>query len=445
MNAIRQVLSLGATAKAFLRSQSANVAIMFGFAIVPLIGMTGAAIDYSRAASDRTRMQSALDTTALMLAREAPGLSEGQIQKKAEDYFKALMGSTEVYSLQINSTYTGNGGTKLDLLASGTVDTTFMGLMGVHQMPIRTASTAQWGNTRLRVSLVLDNTGSMASDGKMTALKTATTNLLKKLQGTAKDPEDVYVSIIPFGKDVNANKANVSKPWVRWDLWDAANGSCKKGGKSVSYSPKSTCLTNGGTWTPANHSTWNGCVTDRDQDYDTNRSIPQNAVAATLFPAEQYSSCPVPLIALTNDWSALNLKVSSMIPTGNTNQTIGLQWGMQSLLADMPLMRPSYQPGYTYQHIIIMLTDGLNTENRYSKLQNSIDARTRKACDEAKNTNNNITIYSIQVNTGGDPKSQMLQDCASGTRRYYHLTDANAIVDTFDEIGTELSKLRLSL
>src|SRR5690242_14291334 len=103
MNAIRQVRSLGTRAKAFLRSQSANVAIMFGFAIVPIIGLTGAAIDYSRAASDRTRMQSALDTTALMLAREAPGLSEGQIQAKADSYFKALMGSTEVYSLEINS------------------------------------------------------------------------------------------------------------------------------------------------------------------------------------------------------------------------------------------------------------------------------------------------------------------------------------------------------
>ena len=98
MNPIRQVRSLGATAKAFLRSQSANVAIMFGFAIVPLIGLTGAAIEYSRAASDRTRMQSALDTTALMLAREAPGLSEGQIQKKAEDYFKALSNATPAKS-----------------------------------------------------------------------------------------------------------------------------------------------------------------------------------------------------------------------------------------------------------------------------------------------------------------------------------------------------------
>ena len=32
-----------------------------------------------------------------------------------------------------------------------------------------------------------------------------------------------------------------------------------------------------------------------------------------LFPAEQYSSCPVPLMGLTYDWTALNTKVDSMV------------------------------------------------------------------------------------------------------------------------------------
>ena len=60
----------------------------------------------------------------------------------------------------------------------------------------------KWGNTRLRVALVLDNTGSMSSAGKLTALKTATTSLLGQLQTAAAKDGDVYVSIIPFVKDV---------------------------------------------------------------------------------------------------------------------------------------------------------------------------------------------------------------------------------------------------
>src|SRR5262249_39831610 len=120
----------------FKRSQAANVAIMFGLTIVPLLAATGTAIDYSRAANDRTRMQAAVDTTALMLAKEAPGMSDAAIQDKAQKYFHALMGSSEVYSLAIQSTYTSNGGTRIDLIATGVVDTAFMGLVGIHQVPI---------------------------------------------------------------------------------------------------------------------------------------------------------------------------------------------------------------------------------------------------------------------------------------------------------------------
>ena len=68
----------------------------------------------------------------------------------------------------------------------------------------RSPSTRRHGaSTRLRVALVLDNTGSMADDGKMTALKTATKNLLTQLKSAAVNNGDVYVSIIPFSKDVN--------------------------------------------------------------------------------------------------------------------------------------------------------------------------------------------------------------------------------------------------
>ena len=55
---------------------------------------------------------------------------------------------------------------------------------------------------------MLDNTGSMASDEKIDALKTASHNLLSQLQSAAVHPEDVYVSIVPFSKDVNFGADN---------------------------------------------------------------------------------------------------------------------------------------------------------------------------------------------------------------------------------------------
>ncbi len=40
--------------------QRGNVAMIFGLAIIPIVGMVGVAIDYSRANNARTSMQSAL-------------------------------------------------------------------------------------------------------------------------------------------------------------------------------------------------------------------------------------------------------------------------------------------------------------------------------------------------------------------------------------------------
>jgi hypothetical protein len=81
------------------------------------------------------------------------------------------------------------------------------------------------------------------------------------LQNAASSSDDVYVSIISFNKDVNIGSSNYMQPWLRWDLWDAVNGTCS----SAKYHSQSTCMSNGFTWTAADHGTWNGGLTDRDQ------------------------------------------------------------------------------------------------------------------------------------------------------------------------------------
>ena len=145
-------------------------------------------------------------------------------------------------------------------------------------------SVSTWGNTRLRVALVLDNTASMSDAGKIDALKTASHNPLTQLQQAAVHAEDVYVSIVPFVKDVNVGASNYNQSWLRWDLCDAVNGKCK----STKYTTQSGCVSHSKVLTPNAHSTWNGCVTDRDQNYDTTNTAPSSG--STLYPAEQYSS-----------------------------------------------------------------------------------------------------------------------------------------------------------
>jgi uncharacterized protein YegL len=333
-------------------------------------------------------------------------------------------------------------GYQVTVNATANVNMVFFGFLGVSQVPLSTSATVAWSQSRLRVALVLDNTGSMAQSGKMTALKTAAHNLLTQLQTASQTNGDVYVSIVPFAKDVNADPANYNQSWVKWsgssDTWDENNGTCTRS----FYHDKSSCVSNHGAWTPKNHNTWNGCVMDRDQNFDTTNAAP--TTPATQFPAEQYSSCPVPLMGLTYNWSALNAKIDAMISAGSTNQAIGLQWGFQSLTA-APFTIPSMDPNYQYQQIIILLTDGLNTQDRWygngTNQSTQVDARQQILCNNIKAAG--VSIYTVQVNTDGAPTSSLLQQCASDANKFFLLTSSDQIITTFNTIGTSLVQLHL--
>src|SRR5262249_50865354 len=77
------------------------------------------------------------------------------------------------------------------------------------------------GNTRMRVAMVLDNTGSMADNNKIGALKAAATDMIDTLSTYNKQDGDVYISIIPFAKDVNVGTGYVDAPWINWPEWEA--------------------------------------------------------------------------------------------------------------------------------------------------------------------------------------------------------------------------------
>jgi hypothetical protein len=329
-------------------------------------------------------------------------------------------------------------------------------------MPIGASTTIKWGMSRLRVALALDNTGSMGSAGKLGALKTATKGLLTTLQAAAINPGEVYVSIIPFNRDVNVGASNYNANWIDWTSWDAEHTASPSNGWWCFFG---WCLKNG-NWqqqgTTANHNTWNGCVMDRGSnsapgvtaDYDQKVDLPVAGNAATLFPAHQYvdndgnNMCPVQMKGLSYDWTAMNTLVDSMTANGNTNQPIGLVWAWQSLVGGGPLTMPPMDPNYPYNKIIILMSDGLNTQDRWYGAATPIDNRMYGngtglgTCKNIKDAG--ITIYTVQVNTDGDPVSTLLQNCASGPDKFFHLTSANQMVATFNQIGTNLAKLRIA-
>jgi Flp pilus assembly protein TadG len=234
----------------------ANVAITFAFASLPILGFVAAAVDYSRANSVKAAMQTALDSTALMLAKEAATDTEDQLKANALKYFTAVFARPEAKDILVNVTYTTAGGSKIVVNATAAMDAEFTKLLGYDTYHINASSTAKWGTRRLRVALVLDNTGSMADAGKMAALKTATKGLLSQLQGAVTQPGDVYVSIVPFVKDVNLGASNWNANWIYWGSatqdpgetdntsWEALHGTCDS--NSTYNNDRNRCRTRGG-------------------------------------------------------------------------------------------------------------------------------------------------------------------------------------------------------
>jgi hypothetical protein len=410
----------------------------------------------------------------------------------------------------------------------------------------------RWGNTRLRVALVLDTTGSMADAGKMAALKAATKNLLKQLEAAAASNGDVYVSIIPFSKNVNLDPLNYNATWIDWTDWEAEpavvkaskpNNWSSTGPDSncpftdsnqgfvctsgpVNNSPKVSRIPNSGPYkgyicpsvdsgrkdrtkigiyyngcynsttynctgsscTCTGHqncsctgsgsrktckqpngyyehawikntdrSTWNGCVTDRgtasgpDSDYDRKVTAPSMGIPASQFPAEQNLYCSPEVMALNFNWAAMKTMVDNLFPRGATNQPIGLVWGWQSLVGGGPLNAPAKSSSYTYSEVIVLMSDGLNTLDRWygdgSTTNTSVDRRmyessTLGTCANIKAAG--ITIYTVHVNTDGDPMSTLLKNCASTADKFWMVTSANELGTVFNTIGTALSNLRVA-
>jgi Flp pilus assembly protein TadG len=435
--------------RSFAHNRAGNVAMTFGIASLPVIGAVGAAVDFSHANAVKAGMQAALDSTALMLSRDAGTLSNTDLQTKAKNYFNAMFSRPDATGVTVTATYSTSAGAQVIVNGSANVPTSIMGIVGYNSITVSGSSTAKWGSERLRVALALDNTGSMASDGKMDALKSATKALLTQLKNAAAQNGDVYVSIVPFSDDVNIGSTYYNATYIDWTQWDNENTATTCTG----YRNR-TCKT-----TSLSHNQWNGCITDRggssapsSNDWDRKVTAPGTS-SSSKYPADQSDNCPAKIMGLSYDWTAMNSLVDAMSPAGSTNQPIGLVWAWQSLVGGGPLTAPAKDSNYTYKEFIILMSDGLNTQDRWygngMNTSTSVDKRMYDSSNGGAGTCANakaagITIYSIQVDTGGDGLSTVMQNCASSPDKFWRITSAGDLGTVFNTIGTNLTKLRVA-
>ncbi len=109
----------------------------------------------------------------------------------------------------------------------------------------------------------------------------------------------------------------------------------------------------------------------------------------------------------------------------------------QTLSPVAPFNAPATAPDL--DKVIILLTDGDNTQNRWTTSSTSIDARTQTACANAKAAN--IKVYTVRVINGN---ASLLQGCATKPDMYFNVQQASELNAVFSAIAQNLANLRIA-
>jgi Flp pilus assembly protein TadG len=253
---------LSGKALAFLRAKGGNVAMMFALTLVPMTIAAGAGLDMARAMMVKANMEEALDAAALAVgaqktkptscASNATDSACTALRTLAQQYFTANYNASSSFgSPQAVSMTISNQGVQLSV--TDALPTTLLSAIGVPNFNVTATNAVVWAQTKLWVSLVLDNTGSMCEPDsnpcpgdtntniKINALKTATHQLLTTLQAASANPGDVQVAIVPFAKDVKMGTSYLNDASISWTDWEAQPPTSIYAVPSSSVGPGSSC------------------------------------------------------------------------------------------------------------------------------------------------------------------------------------------------------------
>jgi Mg-chelatase subunit ChlD len=160
----------------------------------------------------------------------------------------------------------------------------------------------------------------------------------------------------------------------------------------------------------------------------------------TLYHARPCESDDLKIMQpLTEDLTLVKNKVASLVPNGETNITIGVQWGMEAFTPSEPLTGGAPLSNKEVRRYMILITDGENTRSRFSNNTTDIDKRTELACKAAKGEG--IVVYVVKVIEGN---SDLLKGCASDPDKFYDLNSASQLNDAVSDIVASIKKIRLT-
>ncbi len=388
-----------------------------------LVG-AGVGMDISRVAGARGELQDATDAAGLALGRMSPSADLDTVLKPAaQSWVKANLHGNALDPNAVTVNVTKSLGV-VTISASTTVQPTLAAMVHLGPFQVSSASTIKYGLSHVELALVLDNTGSMADDNKLTSLQTAAGTLVDTLSASAQatgDPNALKVGVVPFSISVNIGSAYQGQTWLT-GIQPSAYG------QDLFTTPNVDRFL---LLKAMNNTSWGGCVESRPMPYDVTDDAPTASNPATLFvpffapdepddggfsgstyygyansylrdvatdtqfsdkqgdvlkyvraPATsavsygsvQYgpnalspytvgpnSGCgTAAMLPLTTNISAVKTKLTQMVANGNTHIPIGMAWGWNLLSPNMPFGAQPYGTKNLLK-IAVLVTDGANT------------------------------------------------------------------------------------
>lgn len=488
-------------AKHFFSNKAGNIGMTFAITLVPLVTLVGGGLDYSSAIVLRQKLSHAIDSAALAVGKMA-NLSQSEAMAVAERVFNANLNSLDHASIG-NLTVTVNPAS-VTVSANASMQTNFLGLVGINEVNIKVENEVVRANRKIELVMALDNTGSMGSNGKMTAMKNAANELVEIMFMGNETSDKIKIGLVPFSQTVNVGSQYKNASWMDVNGQSSINGE--------NFSPKTHHFE---LLSRTSNGQWRGCVEARPAPYDTTDAAATPGNPDTLFvpyfaPDEpdsyyylnryrsdqvsgsyayrqshtaKYQNASVnnggnsygpnylcttpPVTPLTNEKSTVKSSISSFTPQGWTHIPMGLSWGWRLISPGAPFTEgTSYDDDETVK-AMILLTDGENTiaprnnhnmsyytaygylnkqrlgTSSQSTAVTKLNSKTATLCENIKAAG--IRLYTITFDLANNSTVQnLMRNCATSPTMYFNSPSNEELRTAFQTIAGDLSKLRLS-
>lgn len=467
-----------------LKEQCGAAIVLFALAAVPMVGFVGMATDTARAYLVKSRMSSALDAAGLAGGRRFFAADRDQ---QINMFFQANFPPG-----YMNALVTGphiavdEAAEKLTLSAGATIPTTFMKVLGFHDLQVSAQTEITREMQALDVVIAMDMSGSMTSSSgstsRISAARRAATDLVDILYGNNGTNDLLNIGLVPWNSKVNVmtEGTGFDETMTTTVPVTAFTNPITGAGQSDVYFANNSSVPLLAP-PPAN---WQGCVYNRyidnaftDDDADVLMGL-QDMPGAEWPAWEFVGEEGEPVSGGTCTSSGGNGECTPCLghgitplqgtkqiiidaiddlrsPRGTTNIPQGLGWAWRVLMPDAPFTEAVADPEYDLQRAIVLLTDGQNfggVGDGYKRVfgggasagPDGMNDRLRVLSTNIKSAG--VVLYVIQFANNGTTLQTLLKEVASGPASpfYHYAPDDAALRAVFREIANDLSELRLS-